>query len=31
MNKGMAKGVDPTGEGSNKVRNKVGPDSEEPP
>lgn len=31
MNKGMVKGVDPTGVGSHTVRNKAGPDSEEPP
>lgn len=28
MNKGKEKGVDPTGVGSNKARNKAGPDSE---
>ena len=30
MDKGMEKGVDPSGIESNKVRNKAGPDSEEP-
>lgn len=28
MNKGMEKGEDPAGVGSNKVRNKAGPDSD---